>query len=649
MSHRTALLVLIVASVIAQRRGAFGQHPQSMLDEMKRWPQPELRTGLSEPQIAASIARYAKQLHDAKHFSGVVLAARAGKVAVERAYGLANMAAKTPNTLDTRFNIGSINKVFTKVAIAQLAEAGKLTLDDTIRTHLPDIALAAADKITISQLLEHRSGMGDIFGAKYDAAPPSRLRELADFVPLFAAEPLGFEPGSSKRYSNAGYVTLGLIVERLSGEKYRDYVAKHIFAPAKMTSTGFWAVEEQVARRAIGYTRSARDGELPALVPNTEHLPGRPSSAGGAFATARDLLRFWDALAADKLLSPKWTNWMINRSFTDARRSPSIGWAGGADGINAMIEIGEGWVVVAMANLDPPSASTVARGAMAIIRGRAEPADAPGGMRRPPSGPATTELARDVAVPAGMSGHLLTIEAKLDGKGPFRFVVDTGSAGMLRITSAMQHTLQLAQVGEARVGDPSQKNMITRPVVRVGSIEIAGARFTGVEATVGDRPGGGDLSGVIGLGLFANLTATLDYPRQELRLSRQPLAAGGSHVIAYTVEHGVPVIDIQAGGVAMKVDVDSGSPAILSVPAAWATKLTFTSAPRVVGKGRTVNNEFEIRAADLRGDLDVAGFTLSSPRVDIVDHFPVANLGSRFLRQYAVTFDIVNRRMALTR
>src|SRR5262249_32867386 len=134
----------------------------------------------------------------------------------------------------------------------------------------------------------------------------------------------------------------------------------------------------------------------------------------------------------------------------------------------------------------------------------------------------------------------------------------------------------------------------------------------------------------------------------ELRLSRQPLAAGDTHVIAYTVEHGVPVIDIQAGGVAMKVDVDSGSPAILSVPAAWATKLTFTSAPRVVGKGRTVTNEFEIRAADLRGDLEVAGFTMPSPRVDIVDHFPVANLGSRFLRQYAVTFDVANHLMALT-
>src|SRR6185295_9489459 len=167
-------------------------------------------------------------------------------------------------------------------------------------------------------------------------------------------------------------------VERLSGEKYRDYVARHILAPARMTSTGFWALDEQVARRAIGYTWRARDGELPALVPNTDRLSGRPSSAGGAFATAGDLLRFWEALAADKLLSPTWTNWMLNGSFNDARRSPSIGWAGGADGVNATIEIGEGWVVVALANLDPPSAIAVARGAMAIIRGRAQPADAPG-------------------------------------------------------------------------------------------------------------------------------------------------------------------------------------------------------------------------------------------------------------------------------
>lgn len=240
------------------------------------------------------------------------------------------------------------------------------------------MALTGAGKITIRQLLEHRSGLGDIFGARYEAAPPSRLRELADFLPLLADQPLAFEPGAQERYSNAGYVTLGLILEKITGEKYRDYVAKRIFAPVRMTSTGLPAVDDRVPVRATGYTLHGDDHELTERIPNTKTLPGRPSSAGGAYATAGDLLRFYDALLADRLLSNKWTSWMLNDSFDDARRSPEIGVAGGAPGLNAAIEISGGWTVIAMANFDPPSAGAVARGAMDIIRGHRQ-AEGPAG------------------------------------------------------------------------------------------------------------------------------------------------------------------------------------------------------------------------------------------------------------------------------
>lgn len=109
------------------------------------------------------------------------------------------------------------------------------------------------------------------------------------------------------------------------------------------------------------------------------------------------------------------------------------------------------------------------------------------------------------------------------------------------------------------------------------------------------------------------------------------------------------MIDLDVAGVAIAVDVDTGSRAVLSVPPAVAAKLSFTGAPTVAGKGRTTANTFEIRAADLRGELRIAGFTQAGPRVDIVDAFPVANLGARFLRQYAVTFDLANQRMVLAR
>jgi D-alanyl-D-alanine carboxypeptidase len=309
-----------------------------------------------------AIERHARKLSDDGQFSGVLLVARGGETRLVRAYGLADVETKAPNTPDTVFNIGSINKAFTKVAIRQLAAAGKLSLEDTVAKHLPGVRVAGGGEITLRQLLEHRSGLGDIFGPRYDAAPPSRLRELADFVPLFAGEPLAFAPGTSQRYSNAGYIVLGLIVERVSGATYRDYVARHVFAPAGMTRSGFWAVDEAVANRAIGYTRHGAAG---ARGPNTRSLPGRPSSAGGAFATAGDLLRFYEALGAGKLVP-------------GGGGAEDLAVAGGAPGINAAVQREGGWTVIALANLDPPSASKLARAAMDLIRGGPRE-DRPGG------------------------------------------------------------------------------------------------------------------------------------------------------------------------------------------------------------------------------------------------------------------------------
>jgi CubicO group peptidase (beta-lactamase class C family) len=364
MQHRI-LSIALTASLIAHALAV-----AQPADPTRDWPKPVPRPGLSDAQIGAAIADHARQLYDAGHFSGVVLVAKGGKVVVARAYGLADVASRTPNTLDTRLNIGSLNKLFTKLAIAQLAEAGKLSLDDTLRAHLPDLTVPSADRITIRQLVEHRSGMGDVFGARYDAAPPAKLRELADFVPLFANEPLAFEPGSSERYSNAGYIALGLIIERITGEKYRDYLARHIFAPARMASTVLPALDDGVPR-ATGYTRHGKDRELDQPIANTDRLPGRPSSAGGAYSTAGDLLGFWQAVLADKLAAPKWTSWVVNGSFDDANRSPKIGVAGGAPGINASVAMEGAWIAIAIANLDPPSALAVTRGAMDIIRGTA--------------------------------------------------------------------------------------------------------------------------------------------------------------------------------------------------------------------------------------------------------------------------------------
>jgi D-alanyl-D-alanine carboxypeptidase len=305
-------------------------------------------------------------------FSGVVLLAENGKPILTKAWGFADAAQKIPNKTDTKFNLGSINKIFTQVAIAQLAEQGKLSLSDRIRRRLPDYPSLVADRITIQQLLTMTSGLGDFFGERYDATPKTKLRTLPDFLALFVDQPLLFEPGTSRRYSNAGYVVLGLIIEKVSGETYYDYVRRHVFLPAGMKDTDAYPQDSIVANRAVGYTREGEDGKTqpgPKRI-NVDTLPARGSSAGGGYSTAPDLLAFDAAMRADKLLSPAWTDWYFSEkekapvAGAPARKhSGAGGFAGGSPGVNAVIEtdLDTGYSIVVLSNDDPPSAEAVAK------------------------------------------------------------------------------------------------------------------------------------------------------------------------------------------------------------------------------------------------------------------------------------------------
>lgn len=284
-------------------------------------------------------------------FSGVVLVARNGAPQFERAYGLADREASRPNDLETSFNLGSINKLFTSIAIQQLAAAGKLSIDSTLARAWPDYPnQAVARRVTIRQILDHRSGIqGNIF-----TAPAGKTRHdvvsLQDYFELFKNEPLQFEPGAREQYSNAGYIVLGLLIERLSGENYFEYINKHIYEPAGMTQTGSWRIDRWPANTALGYTRGAQDAPPTApLTRNTDLLPGKGSSAGGGYSTAHDLLRFLNAVRAHKV--------------PNAPGAGMIGIAGGAPGLNAAMEgdLPGGYDVIVLANLDPPAATRVAR------------------------------------------------------------------------------------------------------------------------------------------------------------------------------------------------------------------------------------------------------------------------------------------------
>lgn len=321
------------------------------------------------PRAAADVIAGAPSLLDravADGFSGVVMIAKDGKPVIERASGLANRGLEVKNRMDTKFNLGSINKTFTRLAIAQLLEAGKLSLDDKLGKILPDFPNPdAAARVTVAHLLEMRSGLGDFFGRDFEATPKDRIRTLADYLPLFARKPLAFEPGSAQAYSNGGYLTLGLIIEKLSGQTYFDYVRDHIFKPAGMTDTDSFEPDAVTPNLAVGYTK--RSGGLKS---NIYLLPGRGSSAGGGYSTAPDLLKYAEAVVANRLASPAFTAWYLGGPGPDPKApAPTgpprggLGIAGGSPGINAVFELNaaQRLVIVVLANDDPPAAEDLAR------------------------------------------------------------------------------------------------------------------------------------------------------------------------------------------------------------------------------------------------------------------------------------------------
>ena len=303
---------------------------------------------LSEAEVIQHLnALIDKQVAD-DSFSGAVMVARNGQPIFQRAVGLANKQRNAPNRIDTKFNLGSINKIFTKIAIFQLIEQGKLSLDDRLGKHLPDYPnKEAAAKVMIKHLLDMQSGIGDFFGPKFEATPKDRIRSIKDYLPLFDDQPLKFEPGTSRTYSNGGYVVLGAIIEKITGQSYYDYVRERIFKPAGMANTDSYETGANTPNLAEGYLRNEK-GER---VSNVQMRPARGSSAGGGYSTAEDLLKFTIALKNNKLLNPENT-----RKF-----GGGLGIAGGAPGINAALELdsASGYAIIVLSNYGPPSAENV--------------------------------------------------------------------------------------------------------------------------------------------------------------------------------------------------------------------------------------------------------------------------------------------------
>lgn len=297
-----------------------------------------------ETQIVKKLNQVLEDLTKENEFSGVVLFARNGHILFYEAYGLANRSYNIPNKLDTKFNLASMGKIFTAVAIAQLVEQGKISFDDPIGKFCDKYLIReeVGNKVLIRHLLSHTSGLGNYLTDDYMKTSKHRIRSLDDHKP-FISDKLAFKPGTKWQYSNTGTLLLGFVIENITKKSYYDYINDHIFKPAQMKNSGFYEMDIPVPNIAIGYYKD-KNG----VIRNNIHLVGRGSPAGGVYSTAEDLLKFYTALRTNTLLKEETRDklWTVQPNtdhygfgFQVFNDPPSVGHTGGFWGVSAVIDI----------------------------------------------------------------------------------------------------------------------------------------------------------------------------------------------------------------------------------------------------------------------------------------------------------------------
>ncbi len=329
-----------------------------------RPPAGQAEPPLAEAEAVAEIRALADRLAASGWLSGSVLVAKGPDVLLTRAAGEADKADHVPNRLDTKFNLGSMNKMFTATAAARLIEQGQLAFDDPIGKYVDETWLPkdVTGQITVRQLMTHTSGLGSYFNETYFRSSRALFRKLDDYKPLVQGEKPAFTPGEQFRYSNTGMFLLGVVIEKVTGEDYFDHIRRVIAAPAGMADTDCYEMDCPVENLAIGYSP---DWTGPCGWRNNLYshvLKGGP--AGGGFSTAVDLHRFALAMLADKYVSRAmrdtlWTDYKgsyYGYGYTVAAGPGGrvVGHTGGFDGINSQLDIyvDSGYIVAVMSNVD---------------------------------------------------------------------------------------------------------------------------------------------------------------------------------------------------------------------------------------------------------------------------------------------------------
>ncbi len=341
--------------------------------------QPESLESLKQEEKVNMLESFLDILGESEVFSGAALLAKDGKVISQRAHGWADRQESAPNKIETRFNLASINKMFTAVAVAQLCEQGKISYDDPLGKHLGSdwISPKISNKVQVKHLLSHTSGIAIskeddnlVYLKKYIS---QKFRRIDDYKILTQEAFLKTDPGEESSYSNIGFHLLGAIIEKVSGEEYYDYIQTHIFDVAGMKDTGFDELDQLDPNTAMGYVKEPKEGRI-SWRSNELDCNWKGTPAGGAYSTVGDLLKFEQALKYNALVSKETKDILFTPKKELGARSYGYGFSvrqfdeqlkvghtGGYTGINNSFSmyLNNGYTVIILCNIDLISGSAV--------------------------------------------------------------------------------------------------------------------------------------------------------------------------------------------------------------------------------------------------------------------------------------------------
>lgn len=335
-------------------------------------PGKEIKIEKLQPSVNAEklahLDEWIQQRADQNEFSGVVLIAKDFKPVFHKAYGLASKRYKVPNTLETKFRLASVSKIFTATAILQLAEQGKLSLDEKLGKYLDTSQFkdSRVKDVTIRHLLSHQSGWASYWEVPAFQENLVQLRTVADYMAFIKDLPLTFDPGTKSEYSNTGYVVLGAVIEAASGMDYYDYIDQYIYQAVGMLNSGSFELDHIVENLATCYTnynyKMEKVGEdYP--YENTFFSAPKGVPAGSSISTTGDLLKYLEGVVNNKLINTKSRDFLLSGIGSRSKPGDFIFHNGGGPGINTWMQsdVATAYSIIVLGNYSPPTASKVVR------------------------------------------------------------------------------------------------------------------------------------------------------------------------------------------------------------------------------------------------------------------------------------------------